>query len=249
MLKKGSWGIMDLRRLPAIQLALLLTLSAIALSSVHAQTAAVEATPTLEDRFPTSRWESTIKGFEKADLEQPPAPHSILFIGSSSIRMWDVASAFPELSVINRGFGGSHIADSTAFVERIVVPYRPRQIVFYAGDNDVNSGIPPRIVRDHFKAFVQKVHQTLPDVPIIYISIKTCHNRIKVLPQMETANQLVKEYCETSPLLTFLDVDTPMRGTDNLPRKELFLDDQLHLNKEGYALWNKLLRPLLTPEP
>ena len=151
--------------------------------------------------------------------------------------------------MINRGFGGSHIADSTAFVDRIVVPYRPRQIVFYAGDNDINSGIPPRVMRDHFKAFGQKVHQKLPDVPIIYISIKTCHNRIKVLPQMEAANHLVKEYCETSPLLTFLDVDTPMRGTDNLPRKELFLDDQLHLNKEGYALWNQLLRPLLTPEP
>jgi lysophospholipase L1-like esterase len=199
--------------------------------------------------YPPSRWEETIQDFEKADLSSPPEGRPILFIGSSSIRKWDLANAFPEFNTLNRGFGGSHIADSTAFIDRIVVPYHPRQIVFYAGDNDITNGLSPLTVRENFANFCQQVHEQLPEVPIIYVSIKTSHSRLAHMAKMEEANQLIEDFCAQSQLLTFLDVDHAMRGPDGLPRKDLFVEDQLHLSKEGYALWNKLLRPLLIPEP
>ncbi len=96
----------------------------------------------------------------------------ILFVGSSSIVRWDVAKWFPNMPVLNRGFGGSQIADSVHFAERIIVPYRPRTIVFYAGDNDLASGKTPEQVLADFKAFVSKVRASSPEAKIIYVGIK-----------------------------------------------------------------------------
>src|ERR1041385_1910372 len=114
---------------------------------------------------PTNKWEADIKKFEEADRQNPPPKGAVLFVGSSSIRMWkDVAQDFPETKVINRGFGGSEIADSTYFVDRIVTPYQPRLIVFYAGDNDLAAGKTPQKVFEDYQAFVSRVREKMPNV-------------------------------------------------------------------------------------
>src|SRR5437868_4286386 len=110
-----------------------------------------------------AQWETAIQAFEASDQTNPPPPNAILFVGSSSIRKWDtLAQDFHAYKVINRGFGGSHLSDSVAFADRIVIPYKPKLVLIYAGDNDIASGKPPQEVFDDFKQFVQKIKQALP---------------------------------------------------------------------------------------
>ena len=192
-----------------------------------------------------SRYESAIRTFEEQDRKQPPPTEGILFIGSSSIRGWKLEPYFPDLPVINRGFGGSHIADSIAFAERIVLPYRPRVIVLYAGDNDVASGKSPERVLADYKAFVAKVHKSLPKTRIVFIAVKPSISRWKLVDTMRQANRLIQAATEKDERQVFVDVDTPMIGPDGKPRKELFKSDGLHLNDTGYELWAKLVKPHL----
>lgn len=196
-------------------------------------------------KSPSTRWEKTIQAFEKSDAENPPAAGQILFIGSSSIRLWNLEKWLPDTKAINRGFGGSEIADSAYFFDRIVTPYKPRVIVMYAGDNDIAHGKQPCEVHRDFQQFTAKLHKTLPDVPLVYIAIKPSLSRWKLVHRMRAANALINVDCSEDPLLTFLDVDTPMIGADGLPRPELFAKDGLHLSDEGYKLWTDLLRPYI----
>ena len=124
-------------------------------------------------------WEPSIQKFEEADRQHPAEKGGVLFIGSSSIRLWEsLAADFPDVKVLNRGFGGSQIVDSTYYVGRIVVPYRPRMIVLYAGDNDLASGRSPEQVADEFKEFVERVRRDLPAVRIAFMSIKPSSSSI-----------------------------------------------------------------------
>jgi lysophospholipase L1-like esterase/pimeloyl-ACP methyl ester carboxylesterase len=199
-----------------------------------------------DDDAKFAKWEKSIAAFEEADKKQPPVPGDILFIGSSSIRMWDLAKSFPELPVVNRGFGGSQIEDSTHFAERIIGPHQPRAIVFYAGDNDIGSGKSAERVASDFEQFVAKVHGQWPATKILFIAIKPSPSRWKHIETQRTANQKIREFCERNERLTFVDVVTPMLGKDGLPREELFLKDKLHMTPAGYQIWNDLLRPQLT---
>jgi lysophospholipase L1-like esterase len=201
--------------------------------------------PCVADDSPSSRWEDAIQKFEESDRQQPPPQDGILFIGSSSIRMWDVESSFPDLPVINRGFGGSEVADSVYFADRIVIPYRPRTIVFYAGDNDISRDKTPCRVYDDFREFVAIVHGALPETRIVFIAIKPSLARWKLVHRMRAANALIHVDCEEDPLLTYVDVEGPMLGGDGRPRPELFKEDGLHLNEAGYAIWNDLVRPYI----
>ena len=191
------------------------------------------------------RYESSIRRFEQEDQKQPPPLEGILFIGSSSIRGWDLKPYFSDLPVINRGFGGSHIADSTAFAERIVLPYRPKVIVLYAGDNDVASGKSPQRVLADYKTFVAKVHKSLPKTRIVFIAIKPSIARWKLVDKMREANGMIREVTEKDDRLVYVDVDAPMIGPDGKPKKELFKSDGLHLTDTGYKLWAELVRPHL----
>jgi lysophospholipase L1-like esterase len=193
------------------------------------------------------RWEKAISEFEKKDKESPPAPGQIVFVGSSSIRLWKLEESFPDLDTLNRGFGGSQVADSVRYADRIVIPYKPRQIVFYAGDNDLAAGKSPEQVRDDFKAFVAKVRAALPEVEIIYLSIKPSEARWKLVEEGRKTNQLIEEFCKAGKDLKFVDVGSPMLGKDGKPRPELYVEDKLHLTPEGYELWASILRPHLAP--
>jgi lysophospholipase L1-like esterase len=196
-----------------------------------------------------SRWEPNIRRFEEADRKRFPPKQGILFVGSSSIVRWDLEKHFGDLPAINRGFGGSQIADSIEFAERIVLPYRPRIIVFYAGDNDVAAGKSPQRVLEDYKQFVAKVHGTLPETRIVYVAIKPSLRRWSLVGKMREANAAIRAVAEKDDQLVFVDIDTPMLGADGKPRAELLHSDGLHLSAKGYELWSKLVRPHLQLAP
>lgn len=215
----------------------------------------VTARPALAlDHPPSStgpaQWAGAIAAFEAADRAQPPPRDAVLFIGSSSIEHWKTLAAdFPGVAVINRGFGGSEIPDATYYAARIVAPYHPRAIVMYAGDNDLYDGHTPTQVRDDFAAFVAKARQFDPGVPIAYVSIKPSVARANLLPQIRRANALIKAWAATQPAVSYLDVYTPMLGTDGKPSMRWFGPDGLHMNRRGYALWIGIIRPWIDALP
>jgi lysophospholipase L1-like esterase len=194
------------------------------------------------------KWEATIKKFEEADTKTPPAPGGIVFVGSSSIVKWKLSESYPDLPVINRGFGGSQLADSVRYAERIVTPYRPRVVVLYAGDNDIAAGKSPETVRDDYHNFAAVVRAKLPCAKIVYVSIKPSPSRWKLADKAREANRLIREAQRCDECQEFLDVWPAMLGDDGQPRPELFVADKLHLSPQGYEIWTKLLRPYLVAE-
>jgi lysophospholipase L1-like esterase len=198
-----------------------------------------------QDKPDFARWEKEIAAFERQDRERPPPPGAVLFVGSSSIRLWDLPKSFPGVAVINRGFGGSQLADAVHFVPRIVLRYRPRVVVLYAGDNDTAAGKGPRQVADDFRAFARAVHKELPGTRIVYVSIKPSPQRWPLWDRMRKANELIEAACKQDERLTFVDVARAMLGKDAKPRPELFAKDGLHLKEKGYALWATALKPHL----
>jgi lysophospholipase L1-like esterase len=233
---------MSLIRPPyACLLASLLTL----LAACASAPASPAGPPLVPEQVSSTDWEADMQRFAAADAVTPPPKHAVLFIGSSSIRFWDtLATDFPGIPVINRGFGGSHIRDSTWYADRIVVPYAPRMIVFYAGENDLESGRSPQQVRDDFHAFVARVRRDLPGVRIAYISSKPSPLRVRMLEAERKANALIKGDARQLNVL-FIDVFTPMLDAHGQPRGELFGEDRLHMNRTGYELWTRVVAPHL----
>src|SRR5262245_8480051 len=187
------------------------------------------------------RWEADIRKFEEADRQSPPAPGKVVFVGSSSIRQWKLAENFPDIPALNRGFGGSQLGDSANYAERIVTPYKPRVVVVYAGDNDIAAGKAPTAVREDYKKFVETVRGKLPDVKSVFSAIKLSPKRCALADQAKEANRLVKAEMK-DPNQVFVNVWPYMIGTDGKPRRELYVQDELHLTPEGYKLWAGLLR-------
>jgi len=195
--------------------------------------------------FPT-KWEAEIGAFEAADRTNPPPHNAIVFAGSSSIRLWKtLAQDFAECKVINRGFGGSQIADCVTVMDRLILPCHPRLVVLYAGDNDIAAGKPPDQVAADFKTFVRKIQAASPRTRIAFISIKPSPARWQFIERIKTANQRIEAVCGQDERLIFIDVFNPMLRGDGKPRAELFLEDKLHLNPAGYALWTELIKPRL----
>mgnify|MGYP002635235480 CR=1 FL=1 len=193
-----------------------------------------------------AKWEKAIAAFEKADASKPPPKDGILFIGSSSIRGWKTLTRdFPDQPVYNRGFGGSQIADSRHFADRIVLPYRPRQIVMFAGSNDLNAGKSPAQVLADYIAFTKLVHGQLPRTRISWIPITPCFKRWGQIERVRKANRLVAEYIATDARLDYINTYDQMLAPDGKPRPDIFQADGLHLNAEGYAIWTRIVRPFL----
>jgi lysophospholipase L1-like esterase len=194
------------------------------------------------------KWTAEIGNFVATDATHPPPAGAIVFVGSSSIRYWTtLAEDFPGVVSINRGFGGSELADSVFYADRIVIPYRPRLVVLYAGENDLWDGKSPETILADFHAFRTKVHAALPKTRIIFLAIKESPSRARVRAQVFEANRLIAADCATDPRCTFVDVATPLLDAQGRPRPELFRPDQLHLLPAGYAIWTKVLAPYLKP--
>jgi lysophospholipase L1-like esterase len=183
-----------------------------------------------------ARWEKDIAALEKKQTESSPEKGGVVFTGSSTIRLWDLAAGLPELKPINSGFGGSEIRDVTLFAERIVLKHEPKTIVFYAGDNDINSNRTPEQVRDDFSAFTKKVFEKLPKTRVYFISIKPSLARWTQYERQTKANEMVKAFCAKDERLGYIDVAPSLLGDDGKPRPELYVKDGLHLSPEGYKI-------------
>jgi lysophospholipase L1-like esterase len=185
-----------------------------------------------------AQFENEIRAFETSDRTNPPPKDAVLFVGSSSIRFWtNLADSFPQFTTIRRGFGGSHLPDSTAFADRIMIPYRPAKIVLYAGENDIARGDSPEEIFDALKKFVTKIHTALPNTRIYYLAIKPAPIRWHLSPQERRANDLIRRYCARHKNLKFVNTWSATLNKDAEPDPTLYKPDHLHLNDAGYQRW------------
>lgn len=191
------------------------------------------------------RFEKDIAAFESEDHVAPPSHDAMLFVGSSSIRYWDVAAAFPGIATIKRGFGGSHVSDNIYFADRIVVRYQPRLIVFYAGDADVAGNKTADQIAQDYKAFISLIHGKLPATPMVIIGIKPSPAHWSRMDTIRRANVMVRQLAASDRLVAYVDVEAPLLGTDGKPRAEFYADNGLNLNERGYEEWTKATRTVI----
>jgi lysophospholipase L1-like esterase len=231
-------------------LAMSLLLSGLAgCATQDARPAVTSNTVTPAAAEPSPRFEAEIVAYEAADRARPPVPGGIVFVGSSSFRMWaDLAGAFPGLRVVNRGFGGSTLPEVLHATPRIVLPQRPATVVLYAGDNDLNEGRTPAQVLADYREFAAMLRASLPDVRIVVVSIKPSAARWALVGAMREANRLLAAEIARDPHARFVDVFTPMLGADGLPRSEFYLEDRLHMTPAGYDVWREALAPVLAED-
>jgi lysophospholipase L1-like esterase len=212
---------------------------------VFSATLLAVALPLVGAQEKAHQWEKDIAAFEAKDKTSPPPQNEIVFVGSSTIRMWKTAEAFPDLKVINRGFGGSEIADSVKYADRIILPHKPRIVVVFAGGNDINGGKTPEKVADDFKALVAKIHGALPRTKVYYLSLFPNVKRRAQDEKCAKVNELIQAFTKTDERLGYVDTASKMRAADGGPRPELLRDDGLHLNDDGYKIWNEIVGSVL----
>lgn len=193
-----------------------------------------------------SLWEKEINAFAEIDAKQTPPEKAVLFTGSSSIRLWKtLREDFPNLKVINRGFGGSRFEDLNYYAPKIVLPYKPRLIVVYTGENDIQDGQTAENVLADFKEFIAFRNKDLPKTPIIYISLKPSILRWAKWPEMKRANELIHDEAKKNKRVTFFDIASKMLGADGKPLPDIFVADGLHMNEKGYKIWHENLQEYL----
>ncbi len=187
------------------------------------------------------RWANEISAFEKEDLKGTPPENAILFVGSSSILFWEeLPQHFPEKKIIKRGFGGSETSDLIYYFNRIILKYKPAEIVIYTGENDIaTSNKSSQIVFNDFKTLIQKIHSQLPKTKIIIFSLKPSPSRWVKIEEFKKVNKLLMEYFIKTNYGTFVNIFDDMLNNTGQPRTELFKSDKLHMNKMGYDIWEK----------
>ena len=192
-----------------------------------------------------NRWEPAIQKFEAEDKANPPVKGGIVFIGASSIVRWNLAESFPDSKAVNRGFGGSEMADSARYAARVVVPRAPRIVVLYPGENDLARGTTPETIGAGFVAFYGTIRKALPATRIVAIGLKPTPARWQLTAKMHEANSLIRAYCEGHSGCVYVDVWPAMLGPDGKPKPEHFVSDGQHMTPEGYKVWTQLVRPHL----
>ena len=188
-----------------------------------------------------------IQNFKKLDSINPPPQHAILFVGSSSFTKWkDVQDYFPGYTIINRGFGGSSLPDVIRYTDDIIIPYHPKQVVIYCGDNDfaASDTVTVQTVTDRFKKLFSMIRKKLPEANIAYVSIKPSPSRMKLMAKGEMANNEIKNFLAKQKNTSFIDVFNLMLENGR-PMSSIFLSDSLHMNAGGYAIWKKAIEPAL----
>lgn len=194
----------------------------------------------------TARFAAELNEFARGDSVTPPPPEPVLFVGSSSIRMWQsLPTDFAGLPVLNRGFGGSRMDDVLRYADRVVFRYRPRALVLYEGDNDLEDGKTPARIAGEVAEFLQRVRITLPRTRVVCLSVKPSPARWRLVEKMRETNALLEAIVARDTMATYVDVFTPMLGADGRPRPELFGPDSLHMTAAGYAVWRSAVAPAL----
>ena len=183
-----------------------------------------------------------IRAFKKQDSINPPPQHAILFVGSSSFTKWtDVQSYFPGYTIINRGFGGSSLPDLVRYENDVIFKYKPRQIVMYCGENDLAASdtVTAQMVFNRFQKLFTDIRKRFPNIPFVYISIKPSPSRWQLREKMKAANTQIKNFLSKKKNTAFVDVYHKMLGPDGTPIKEIYEEDNLHMNAKGYSIWRK----------
>ncbi|MEZ4886997.1 MAG: SGNH/GDSL hydrolase family protein [Chitinophagales bacterium] len=218
-------------------------------------TESTEETPPKESTPPSStaklpfdihRFDEAIAAFQKEDHEQGIRKGEILFTGSSSIRFWVTLKEDMEgLAVLNRGFGGSTLPEAVHYADQIIFPYEPEIIVLYSGENDISEGRTPQEAFDSFKELTAQITAKLPNTKLFYLCMKPSIARWEMWPKMEDANKLFADYLAEQPNMEYVDISAPMLDESGEPKKDIFVEDMLHMNEKGYAAWTKIVKPLL----
>lgn len=192
-----------------------------------------------------------INAFKKQDSISMPPKNAILFVGSSSFRMWtSVQQDFPVHKIVNRAFGGSSLPDIIRYADQVIIPYQPRQILIYCGDNDLASSdtISAQTVNARFQQLFNYVRKQLPTTSIAFVSIKPSPSRQHLLKKIKSANELISTFLKSQPKAAYIDVFSAMVDNEGNPKPDLFVDDRLHMNKKGYAIWVQVIEPYLIKE-
>jgi lysophospholipase L1-like esterase len=193
-------------------------------------------------------FEKEINRFRHDDSIQKPAANAVLFVGSSSFTKWtDVQTYFPNHTIINRGFGGSTLLEVLMYADNVILPYQPKQVVVYCGENDLASSdsITAEQVAYRFVALFDIIRKTWKDKPIAFVSIKPSPSRDKIRSKVVETNKIIKAFLETKPNTAFIDVFSKMLTPEGNPMPDIFLADRLHMNAKGYAIWQKVMEPYL----
>ncbi|HEX4794687.1 MAG TPA: GDSL-type esterase/lipase family protein [Humisphaera sp.] len=195
---------------------------------------------------PSDKYEKEIAAFEAADRAAPPAPGGIVFVGDSGFRMWkSLDTDIPDMKIINRGFGGSTMADALYFTDRIVLPYKPHLIVVREGGNDLSTGTTPDQLIAEFQTFVDKVRAKLPETRIVFCLLNPNPTRWSQADTRKKTNAMIKEFVAKGKNLDYIEVWDQFLGPDGKPRTDLFLPDGLHNNAKGYAIYAEAVKPHL----
>lgn len=189
-----------------------------------------------------------IQNFKKQDSIEMPPKNSILFVGSSSFRMWSTLKEdFRMHPVVNRAFGGSTLPDLIRYANEMIIPYQPAQVLIYCGDNDLaqSDTVAAQIVADRFQELFSTIRNQLPETAIAFVSIKPSPSRAHLLPKVKAANEMIKNFLQKYPKTAYIDVYSAMVDQQGNPKPELFIDDKLHMNQKGYAIWVEVIGPFL----
>ena len=216
-------------------------LIAMLLAVAGSGTATAQPTPNPDP----ARVEKDMAAFEAQDRTSPPSPGAVLFVGSSSITNWDVAHAFPGMPLVKRGYGGSHVTDTIHFAPRIIWPYKPSLIVFYAGDADVAGGKSAERIAADTMALLRLIHRELSTAKVVVIGTKPSPLHWKHIETIRNANALIGATIARDGRDQFVDVEPALLGADGQPRPDLYAQNGLNLNAAGYEAWTAAIRPVV----
>lgn len=189
-----------------------------------------------------------IQQFKKEDSAHFPAKNNIVFVGSSSFQKWhDVQTYFPDKPIINRGFGGSQLTDVIRYANDIIIPYHPKQVVIYAGENDLAAAdtVSAKTVYYRLVKLFTIIRKSMPEVPVMFVSIKPSPSREKFMPKIVEANTMIKQFLQSKKKAVFINVYDKMLDASGKPMPDIFVEDNLHMNAKGYHIWQKAIAPYL----